>query len=252
MRLESVTIDALDPPALARFWSEALGGWAITEEDGGDEVNVAPPWSDGDDPLARYPELCIVRDPDPSAGRTRIHLDLATSSVEHQREWVDRLRGLGATWADVGQPEDAAFTVLADPEGNPFCVLDPRPEYGEPGSIASIVLAAHDAHALRDVYRVATGWDVVRDDADWITLQRPDGHGPLLEILTRPTMPAETAKNRIHLDMAPGPHDDQAEVVGRALEAGARAAQVGQSGDESWVVLADPEDNELCILRPRE
>ena len=251
MRLETVTFDAIDPMALAEFWSDALGGWQLTSPEDG-EVNLDPPVPEGASPLAAYPQLSFVRVDEPEVGRTRIHLDLGTESVEHQEEWASRLRMLGATDCDVGQPVDSPFTVLADPEGNPFCVLDPRPEYAEPGTIASIVIAAHDAHALRDLYREATGWNLVKDDADWVMFQRPDGKGPFLDILTRPTMPAETAKNRVHLDVAPSLDLEQAAVVARMEALGARRADVGQQGDESWVVLADQEDNEFCILRPRD
>ncbi|MCU1355929.1 MAG: glyoxalase [Acidimicrobiales bacterium] len=250
MRLETVTFDATDPLALAEFWSDALG-WKVVVEDA-EEVSLHPPVGADDGPLAAYPQLSFVQDDSPADGRTRVHLDLGTESVEHQEEWASRLRMLGATDCDVGQPDDAPFTVLADPEGNPFCVLDPRPEYAEPGTIASIVIAAHDAHALRDLYREATGWNLVKDDADWVMFQRPDGKGPFLDILTRPTMSSETAKNRVHLDVAPSADEDQAAVVARMEALGARRADIGQQGDESWVVLADQEDNEFCILRPRD
>jgi predicted enzyme related to lactoylglutathione lyase len=247
MRLESVTIDARDPETLARFWADALGWRTEVHDDG--EVDLVPPT---DDPVASFPQLVFVPDGDPDGGRIRVHLDLATASVEHQERWVSDLLLLGATPHDAGQADDAPFTVLADPEGNPFCVLDPRPEYGEPGAIASILLAAHDAAALRDVWVAATGWDLLRDDADLVTLQRPDGAGPLLEIVTRPTMPPETAKNRIHLDVAPTADEDQAAVVARLESVGARQVDIGQEPGLSWVVMADPEDNELCVLSPRD
>ena len=251
MRLESVTFDAIDPAALAQFWSDALGGWKI-DSPGAGEVNLWPPVAAGDSPLAHHPQLSFVEEGTPDEERVRIHLDLGTESVEHQQEWVSRLLLLGATPYDAGQADDSLFTVLADPEGNPFCVLDPRPEYAEPGKIASIVLAAFDAAALRDTYVAATGWTLVRDDPDFVSLQRPDGHGPLLEILTRPTMSPQTAKNRVHLDLAPSADLDQAEVVAELEALGVRQADIGQTGDESWVVLADQEDNEFCILSPRD
>src|SRR4051812_25412250 len=156
MRLENVVFDAVEPGALGRFWADVLG-WRLVVE--ADEVDVVAPI---DDPIASYPALVFVSDDDPGAGRIRVHLDLVTESVEHQERWVAERLAMGATHSDVGQPADSPFTVLADPEGNPFCVLDPRPEYGEPGQIASIVLAAHDAAALRDVYLEATGWNLVR------------------------------------------------------------------------------------------
>jgi len=247
VRLQSVTIDARDPSALAHWWAEVLG-WSLTADDDGDFA-LEPPT---DDPLASFPELVFIRVEHPEEGRDRIHLDLATESIEHQERWVAELVAKGATSADVGQPDDAPFTVLADPEGNPFCVLDPRPEYGEPGGIASIVLAAHDARAIRDVWREATGWNLERDDPDWVILRRPDGGGPMLDLLTRPTMARCEAKDRIHLDVAPAADESQDDAVARLLAAGATHAEVGQGADVTWVVLADPEGNELCILSPRD
>jgi hypothetical protein len=62
-------------------------------------------------------------------------------------------------------------------------------------------------------------------------------------------MPGSDAKDRIHLDVAPAADEDQAAVVARLEALGAVRADVGQNGDESWVVLADPEGNEFCVVR---
>ena len=78
----------------------------------------------------RYPDpgalpLVFVPVPAAKAAKNRIHLDLATESDAHQVAEVERLRGLGAVPADIGQ-RDVPWTVLADPEGSEFCVLSPR------------------------------------------------------------------------------------------------------------------------------
>ncbi|WP_426571665.1 VOC family protein [Aquihabitans sp. McL0605] len=247
MRLESLTVDARDPEALATWWSEALG-WIICYEGDG-EVNLCERLDpDGTHP---YPELSFVAVEHPHEGQERIHLDLNSFSVSDQQATVARLTEMGATPADVGQADDAPFVVLADPEGNHFCVLDPRPEYAHLGSVAGFTLAAHDAGALKDLWAAATQWTVTRDDPDYVVLTPPDGGLPF-EIITRPTMGASDAKDRIHLDLAPAADQDQAEVVARLEALGARPVDVGQQGDESWVVLADPEGNELCVLSPRD
>jgi hypothetical protein len=77
-----------------------------------------------------YPDpaaVCIdiIARPEPKTVKTRVHLDLATTSAAHQADSVARLQDLGATLADVGQG-DVPWTVLADPEGNEFCLLTPR------------------------------------------------------------------------------------------------------------------------------
>ena len=248
MRIESFTVDARDPEALAGWWAEALGWVVCSRSDDGAEVNLCEePDRDGGH---RYPELSFVGDGDPDAGQERIHVDLNSTSTADQEATVARLVDMGATPADVGQAPDAPFTVLADPEGNHFCVLDPRAEYAHLGRVAGYTLAAHDAAALRDVWVAATGWTLTRDDADYVVLTPPDGGAPL-EIITRPTMPRREAKDRIHVDVAPGLDDARAEVVDRLLALGATRADIGQSGDEPWVVLADPEGNEFCVLSPR-
>ena len=85
-------------------------------------TNVEPVGFAWPDPVAVCVDVVTV--PDPETVKYRVHLDLATSSAAHQAELVARLRDLGATPADVGQG-DVPWTVLADPEGNVFCVLTP-------------------------------------------------------------------------------------------------------------------------------
>ena len=116
-----LVIDSADPPGLARFWSAGLR-WEVGAEEPG-EVVVWPRGHDYPDPGAL--PLVFVPVPEPRAGKNRVHIDLASTSVAHQAAQVDRLLGLGATRADIGQGE-VPWVVLADPEGNEFCVLTPR------------------------------------------------------------------------------------------------------------------------------
>jgi hypothetical protein len=66
-----------------------------------------------------------------------------------------------------------------------------------------------------------------------------------------PVPEGKTVKNRLHIDLAPGPDDDQAAEVDRLVQLGATRADVGQDERATWVVLADPEGNEFCVLSPR-
>ena len=120
LRLVQVSINARDDQALGRFWAAALG-WEVSSEGPG-VANVEPVDFRYPDPAA----VCIdvVAVPHPESVEYRGHLDLASSSAAHQVELVARLKQLGATDADVGQG-DVPWTVLADPEGNEFCVLTP-------------------------------------------------------------------------------------------------------------------------------
>ena len=113
-RLYFVTIDAHDPRALAEFWREVLGYQIAYDEP--HEVGIEPPDNDA------APALVFVPVTDQKIIKNRVHLDLAP---DDQAAEVERLLALGARHVDIGQGE-VPWVVLADPEGNEFCVLTPR------------------------------------------------------------------------------------------------------------------------------
>ena len=117
-RLAHVVVDAGDPPALARWWADALG-WAVTLEEPS-EVVVEPA-----EPDSLGVPLVFVPVADPKVGKNRVHLDLRSADADDQAALLARLTGLGARPADIGQG-DVPWVVLADPEGNELCVLTPR------------------------------------------------------------------------------------------------------------------------------
>lgn len=242
-RLVHLVIDAAEPARLARFWAAALG-WEVDAEESG-EVDVWPPGFSYPGPAAL--PLVFVPAPGAKTGKNRVHLDLATESAAHQAAEVERLLALGAAPADISQ-RDVPWTVLADPEGNEFCVLDPRPVYRDTGPVAAVVADCVDPVGVAGFWALATGWVPASSVADGVSLRSPQGVGPYLELL--PSADAKTGKNRIHLDVAPYQGEDQAAAVRALIEAGAVPADVGQ-GDVSWTVLADPEGNEFCVLSPR-
>jgi predicted enzyme related to lactoylglutathione lyase len=189
----------------------------------------------------------FVTVPEPKTGKNRMHLDLRSATTRDQADAVTRLRHLGASPADIGQG-DVPWVVLADPEGNEFCVLDPRMDYQDTGPVAAIVLdiAAPTAHAA--FWSAATGWPVARGGPDYAALRAPDGRGPYIELIEA-TEP-KVVKNRLHIDIATYPDGDHAAEVARLAALGATRVDVGQ-GAVSWTVLADPEGNEFCVLPPR-
>src|SRR4029453_9637359 len=129
-RLVQIHMKVGDDAALGGFWAEALG-WEVSSEGPG-VTNLEPEGFVYPDPVA----VCIdlVASPEPKTVKNRVDGDLATTSPAHQAELVTRLRELGATPADVGQG-DVPWTVLADPDGNVFCVLEPREIYRDTGPI---------------------------------------------------------------------------------------------------------------------
>ncbi len=237
-----ITMDAHDDTALGRFWAQALG-WSIGSEAPG-VTNLEPVGFRYPDPVA----VCIdiVRVPESKTVKNRLHLDLATTSAAHQAGLIARLRELGATPADVGQG-DVPWTVLADPEGNEFCVLEPREIYRDTGPIAAIVIDCADPPASARFWAAATDW-TRHQVTDHPALRSAAGVGPYLEFLRTPD--AKTVKNRIHLDLRPYPGGDRSTEVARLRELGATDLDLGQ-GDVPWTVLADPEGNEFCVLEPR-
>jgi predicted enzyme related to lactoylglutathione lyase len=112
-RLWTVVIDAHDPATLARFWAGVLD-WSILYE-ADDEVVISK-----DDKT--WPGLAFAPVPESKAIKNRLHLDL---SPDDQTAEVARVVGLGARVIDIGQG-DVGWTVLADPEGNEFCILSTR------------------------------------------------------------------------------------------------------------------------------
>lgn len=110
---EQVVVDAHDPVALGRWWAEALG-WVVVG-DAPDEFEIRPAPD-------RMPGLLFVPVPEAKAGKNRLHPDFRP--VDQAAE-VDRLLSHGARRVDVGQG-DASWVILADPEGNEFCILRGR------------------------------------------------------------------------------------------------------------------------------
>lgn len=240
LRLVQVNIKARDDSALGRFWADVLG-WGMSSEGPG-VTNLEPKGFVWPDPAAFYIDFVTV--PDPETVKYRARLDLATTSEAHQAELVARLKELGATPADVGQG-DVPWTALTDPEGNLFCVLEPREIYKDIGPIARVAVACADPRTMARFWDEAIDWTLHEVTDERAVLRSPLGVGPYLEFIRTPD--AQTVWNRVHLDVLPRAGDDQAAEVARLQKLGATFADVGQ-GDVSWKVMADPEGNEFCVL----
>jgi predicted enzyme related to lactoylglutathione lyase len=242
-RAVHVVVDSADPPRLARFWADALG-WELDDADPA-EPEVLP--SGFAYPGTTALPLVFVPVAEPKTVKNRVHFDIATTSEQEQRAEIERLLSLGAVIADIGQG-DVPWEVLADPEGNEFCVLEPRPVYLDTGRMAAVVVDSQDPAGLAAFWADASGWTVRESEPDFVSLRSPADEGPYLEFLR--TRDAKTAKNRIHVDVAPQRDGDSRAEADQLRKAGATLADVGQ-GEVSWVVLGDPEGNEFCVLSPR-
>ena len=241
-RLVQIAMNARDDSALGRFWAEALG-WSVASEEPG-VTNVEPVGFAYPDPVAVCIDVLAV--PEPKTVKNRVHVDLATTSAADQVALVARLQDLGATPADVGQG-DVPWTVLADPEGNEFCVLEPRSIYRDTGPMAAVVVDCADPRAMARFWGEAMDWTLHEVTDDHAVLRSAKGVGPYLEFLRTPDV--KTVWNRVHLDLRPYPGDDHAAEAARLQALGANLVDLGRS-DLSWVVLTDPEGNEFCLLAP--
>jgi predicted enzyme related to lactoylglutathione lyase len=238
-RLVNLCLDALDPLRMANFWSAALG-WPVDDADPA-EIGLLP--TDGT-------RLQILFEPvaDAKVGQNRVHLDLTTTSFEDQQDTVARLLTAGGRHTDIGQGPDDDHVVLADPEGNELCILAPGNNFLA-GTKRLGAINCDGTRAVGYFWSEALGWPLVWDQDEETAIRAPDLTGPLITWSGPPLMP-KFAKNRLHLDIAPPADQDQQAEIDRLVALGATRVDIGQ-GDVSWVVMADPDGNEFCVLRPQ-
>ena len=115
-------------------------------------------------------------------------------------------------------------------------------------SLHHIVIDARDLPALARFWAQVLDWRILSEREREIVIGVDDNAS--VGICFMPVIDKKTVKNRVHLDLAPGPDEQDAEIE-RILALGARRADIGQTGAESWTVLADPEGNEFCVLSPK-
>ncbi|WP_286956305.1 MULTISPECIES: VOC family protein [Arsenicicoccus] len=236
MRLENLVMQARDAERVGAFWTQALGLVDAGPTDFGFEGRLVL----GDDLFLDLSVEQVDRAPTPSP---RLHPDLAGGA--RQQEVVDRLLGLGARHLDVGQ-RDVPWVVLADPDGNPFCVMEDREAFRDTGPIAALPLDSADPERDAALYAALTGWVQGVGSAP-VTLRHPSLRGPLLELWRE--LSAKQGQNRLHLDVRPEADDpSRDELVDLALTFGATRADDDWAQGHPWVVLRDTSGNELCIL----
>jgi predicted enzyme related to lactoylglutathione lyase len=236
--LLALCIDARDPLGLARFWAGLLG-WEMA--------------ADGEDGLALLPSddtgfrIRFLATEEQKAGQNQMHFDLTSASLADQRRTVARSLELGARKIDIGQGPEAAHVVLADPEGNEFCVIEP-----DNGFLAGCgfvgALACDGSQDVGYFWSEALGWPLVWDQDQETAIRSPHG-GPKIT-WGGPPLPPKTGKHRLHFDIAPPADGNQHAEVDRLISLGATRVDIGQ-GEVSWVVMADPDGHEFCVLNPR-
>jgi len=245
-QLLALCFDANEPLRLARFWAGLLS-WEMA--DGSHDGIALLPSDDTGFQIRFLPAR------EQKAGPNRMHFDLTSTSLEDQQQTVARSLELGARHIDVGQRPEEGHVVLADPEGNEFCVIEPDNKFlADCGLIGA--LACDGSQKVGYFWSEALGWPLVWDQDQETAIRSPRG-GPKITWGGPPLMP-KTGKNRMHFNLAPPVHGDRQAEVDRLLTLGATRIDVGQCGvncgvncGASSVVLADPDGNEFCVLTLR-
>ncbi|WP_432247575.1 VOC family protein [Streptomyces sanyensis] len=120
-RISELVIDCTDPDRLAAFWGEVLGYVELGREEDG-SIEIGPPGAGFGGP---QPTLVLSPGGGPRNGKLPLHIDVNATDRDQSAE-LERLLALGARHADVGQTGEESWHVLADPEGNEFCLLRTR------------------------------------------------------------------------------------------------------------------------------
>jgi Glyoxalase-like domain len=166
-----------------------------------------------------------------------MHFDLTSTSFEDQQRTVATALGLGARHIDVGQRPEQGHAVLADPEGNEFCVIEPSNNLlADCGFLGA--LSCDGSQDVGYFWSAALGWPLIWDRDQETATRSPRG-GPKIAWGGPPLMP-KTGRSRLHFDVAPPVHRDQQAEVDRLISVGATRIEVGP-GEVGWVVMADPE-----------
>ena len=231
--LIALTVDATDPAELTRFWAGVLG-W---EPDPGAPTSLVP----ADDTGFRVRFRPTAR---PKTIANRIHFDLTSTSPADQEATVARALTLGGRHIDVGQLPEEGHVVLADPDGNEFCVIEPGNNFlADCGFIGA--LSCDGTQEVGYFWSEALGWPLVWDQDQETAIRSPHG-GPKVTWGGPPVAPKD-GPNRWHFDLAPAAGTDHGAEVDRLLELGAQLVDATPDGS-GGVVLADPDDNEFCLL----
>ncbi|MET9930472.1 MULTISPECIES: VOC family protein [unclassified Streptomyces] len=237
--LFAICFRATRPADLARFWSGLLGWEPAAGPDDG--IAILPP--DGAGFRIRF-----LPGPEPESGRNRAHFDLTSASPEQQRRTVARALELGGEHLDVGQLPEEGHVVLADPDGNEFCVIEAGNKFlADTGFIGA--LACDGTQTVGYFWSGALRWPLVWDQDEETAIQSPDG-GTKITWGGPPVAP-KTGPNRLYFELAlPAGADAEAELD-RLVALGATRVDTGGGdageGDGDRMMMLDPDGNEFSV-----
>ncbi|MEV5601533.1 VOC family protein [Streptomyces sp. NPDC052299] len=223
--LSAIGFHATDPSDLARFWAGLLR-WERT----GDGTLVVPP--DGTGYALRFTESQA-----PKTRPNQAHFDLTSATPEAQRDTVARALELGARHIDIGQTPEDGHVVLADPDGNEFCVIEAGNTFlADTGVIGAV--ACDGTRAVGYFWSAALGWPLVWDQDEETAIQSPEGGTKLT--WGGPPVREKPDANRLYFELTLPPDADGEAETARLAELGARPGPDG--------VFLDPDGNEFRVL----
>lgn len=230
----ALCFDANDPLRLAEFWAGVMGGLVADDPRGG--ISLLPGDATG------FP-LRFVSTQEHKTGPNHVHFDLTSTSLGDQQQTVATALALGARHIDIGQRPEEGHVVLADPEGNEFCVIEPGNAFlADCGFLGAV--SGDGSQQVGYFWSEALGWPLVWDQYEETAIRSPLG-GPKFTWGGPPLRP-KIGKSRLHFDLAPAAGGDPYAEVDRLISLGATRIDIGQ-GDVSWLVMADPDGREFCV-----
>ncbi|WP_069170604.1 VOC family protein [Streptomyces griseus] len=233
-QLFAVCFNATAPSDLARFWSGVLGWGPVTGPDDG--VTILPPEGTGF-------RIRFLPGREPKTAQNRAHFDLTSTSPENQRRTVARALELGGTHIDVGQRPEEGHVVLADPDGNEFCVIEAGNTFlADTGLIGAV--ACDGTQEVGYFWSEALGWPLVWDQDEETAIQSPNG-GTKITWGGPPVAPKE-GTNRLYFELALPVGADLEAEVGRLVSLGAARTDPGVV-DAALVRMLDPDGNEFAV-----
>jgi hypothetical protein len=236
VQLVAVACKAIAPEELARFWAHALG-WGIRADDRAG-VGLVP--TDATSFVLLFRNAAGEK-----VGQNRIHFDLTTTSLDDQNDTVSELIAIGARHIDIGQSPTETHVVLADPDGNELCIIDPFNRFLA-GCPRLGAVNCDGTHALGCFWSDALGWPLVWDQDEETAIQAPDGTGPKITWSGPPLMP-RLGEARFHFHVAAMPGASTADALDPLLALGATRLERGDACPGA-TLLADVDGNEFCLI----
>ena len=224
--LAALRVGAVAPERVGRFWAALLDQPAPGSSDSGLELSLP---DDGTFTVRFVPSSSQ------KVAQNSMHFDLTSSSPEHQQSTVDRAMRLGAQHVDVGQRGDEGHVVLADVEGNEFCVIEAGNAFlADCGFVGA--LACDGSQEAGYFWAAALGWPLVWDHDQETAIRSPLG-GPKITWGGRPPM---SQTDRLAFEIVPASGFDHDTEIDRLLSLGATR--------RTGVDLSDPDGNLFHIL----